>query len=81
MLCFWRKAKTDAEIAREFFAESTPEAFKRRFLRQAKGDASKAKILEDIFDYEISHVGDDDSNGKHTSKGDPHSSSRRNFTS
>ena len=30
MFCFWRKAKTDAEIAHEFFAESTPEAFRRR---------------------------------------------------
>jgi hypothetical protein len=45
--------KTKDEKANVFFKSSTPEAFKERFLKQAKGNVVKAKILEEKFHYEI----------------------------
>ena len=43
------RSKSKEEKANQFFLDSTPEAFKARFLKQARGDAIKAKILEEKF--------------------------------
>ena len=46
------------KMVRKFFLENTPEAFKARILKQAKGDVVLAKILEEKFHYDIRHCGE-----------------------
>ena len=54
-----KRKQTRAEIADEFFLNNTPEAFKKRFLEQAKGDVVKAKTIEEEFHYKNCHDGKD----------------------
>ena len=46
------------DLARDFFAANTPEAFKERFLKEANGDATKAKLIEERFHNDIGRVGE-----------------------